>query len=449
MRTKTLRAVAALSTLAAGILGVASSASARPGPDVTYQDVTDITNHGLVGVTRAYSLGTATCNIGNQNLLWTNNGTPAVGFNMYRLFNGRLEQIGLSFCKTACCAGAGTGCNLPCNGQGGPVLGAGCRDVYGSGWNAIQSRLAPRSAINAYTGAIATFAGTSGDNIFRRLQVRQSDLQQVGFPGAQYFVEGQYVGTDDAQNGNALNNATYRRVTINQSTFDLTMQGTTQAMVPAIRAWRDHGLGANTPDPSVNLISVDVPNEGRFWVASKVTPLAGGRFRYDYAVFNLNSDRSGGSFAVTLAAGVTPTNIGFHDVSYHSGEVYDGTDWPSTINSNGLQWATTQTFFQNPNANALRWGTMYNFWFEANTPPTTGQATLGLFKPHTPNSVSFTVSVPSAACQADWNDDGAVTSADFFDFISDFFNNNADFDADGSTTSQDFFDFLAIFFTPC
>jgi hypothetical protein len=438
-------AVAALAALAAGT----AVASARPGPDVTYQDVTDIANHGVIGGTRAYTLGTATCNIGNQNLLWTNGGTPAVGFNMYRLYNGRLEQIGLSFCKTACCAAAGSGCAVSCNGQGGPVLGAGCRDVYGAGWNAIQSRLAPRSAINAFTGAISTFPGTSGTEIFRRLQVRQSDLLQVGFPGALYFVEGQYVGTDDAQNNNAHNNATYRRVTVNQSTFDLAMQGTTQATVPAIRAWRDHGLGANTPDPSVNLQSVDVPSEGRFWVATKVTPLPGGTFRYDYAVFNLNSDRSGGSFSIPLNPGVIPTNTGFHDVAYHSGEIYDGTDWPAAITPNGLQWATTQTFLQNPNANALRWGTMYNFWFEASTPPTTGQATLGLFKPHTPNSVSFGVPVPSAACRADWNDDGSVTSQDFFDFISDFFNNNADFNADGTTTSQDFFDFLALFFTPC
>ncbi|MGE3108808.1 MAG: FG-GAP-like repeat-containing protein [Phycisphaerales bacterium] len=52
-------------------------------------------------------------------------------------------------------------------------------------------------------------------------------------------------------------------------------------------------------------------------------------------------------------------------------------------------------------------------------------------------------------CPADWNNDNAVTSQDFFDFIAGFFSNNADFNGDGMTSSQDFFDFLAAFFQGC
>jgi predicted outer membrane repeat protein len=54
-----------------------------------------------------------------------------------------------------------------------------------------------------------------------------------------------------------------------------------------------------------------------------------------------------------------------------------------------------------------------------------------------------------ARCAADWNNDGTVTSADFFDFLTAFFAANADFNHDGTTDSQDFFDFLGAFFTPC
>ncbi|MBL8877699.1 MAG: hypothetical protein JNG88_01160 [Phycisphaerales bacterium] len=384
------------------------------GPDVKYTDCTSSDNHGVVGAIRAYSFGTNTCNIGNQNLLWTNNGTPAIGFNMFRLSDGRLIQIGLGFAKTACCAAAGNGCGMNCNGQGGNVLGSGCLDVYGSGWNASQPRLAPRSVINAYTGTIGAFAGTSGNAIFRRCQVLDTDLTT---PNALYFMDGLYVGTDDATAGNRNNNASYKRVTVAAGTRNLTFQGAMQQAVPGIQAWRDHGLGANTPDPTVNIGQVDVPSEGRFWYAFKVTSLPNGNFRYDYAVYNLTSDRSGGSFRVPLPPLATVTNIGFRDVDYHSGEPYSNADWVVDVAADGITWRSPQTFEQNPNSNALRWGTMYNFWFECDRRSTRADATLGLFKPHTPNNVTFTADVPMATT-GDLNCDGRVDNFDIDAFVT-------------------------------
>lgn len=386
---------------------------ASAGPDVVYTDATSQINHGLVGNIRAYSFGTNTCNIGNQNLLWTNNGTPGIGFNMFRLHNGRLTQIGLSFVKTACCAAAGNGCGMGCNGAGGNVLGAGCLDVYSAGWNASQSRLAPRSAVNAYTGSFTTFAGTTGNAIFKRCQVLDSDLVTSG---ALYFMDGVYVGTDDAANNNRNNNASYKRVTVNPSTRDLTFQGAMITGVPAIRAWRDHGLGVNTPDPSVIIGQVDVPSEGRFWYGYKVTDLGDGNYRYDYAVYNLSSDRSGGSFRVPLPPLAVVTNTGFNDVNYHSNEVYDNADWVISIAADAITWSSPQTFAQNPNSNALRWGTMYNFWFECNRPPVDADVTLGLFKPHTPSSVSFTAQAPAATI-GDLNCDGQIDNFDIDAFV--------------------------------
>ncbi len=418
------------------------------GPDVTHQVINGIFNAGAVGGVRAYALGSDTCNIGDENLLWTSFGTPALGMNAYRLHNGRLLQIGMGFSKTACCAAAGSGCGT-CNGAGGSVLGAGCKDVYGAGYNAGQSHLAARSAINGYTGVISSYSTASGDAIFKRLQIAQSDMTTANFPGAQYIVEGVYIATDDAAAGNAYNNNSYMRVTVNQSTFDLTGTGGTIATVPAIRAWRDHGGGAGIADPSVSVFATEVPMEGRYWIATKVTDLGNGRWLYDYAVYNMNSDRAGGSFSIPRAPGVTISGVGFHDVNYHSGEPFDNTNWSSTIAPGAVEWRSPQTFAQNANSNALRWGTMYNYWFEANTAPTTGSATLGLFKPGTPTQISFDVPVPSSACAGDWNQDGIVTSQDFFDFVAAFFNNNADFNNDGQTNSQDFFDFVAAFFQPC
>jgi len=56
-----------------------------------------------------------------------------------------------------------------------------------------------------------------------------------------------------------------------------------------------------------------------------------------------------------------------------------------------------------------------------------------------------------STCTADFNDDGDVTSQDFFDFLAAFFSQDisADVNGDGTITSQDFFDFIAAFFGDC
>jgi hypothetical protein len=53
-----------------------------------------------------------------------------------------------------------------------------------------------------------------------------------------------------------------------------------------------------------------------------------------------------------------------------------------------------------------------------------------------------------AECPCNWNADDALNSQDFFDFLNEFFMNDADFNDDGVTNSQDFFDFLNCFFEP-
>lgn len=419
------------------------------GPDVTHHHINGIANFGAVGGIRGYALGSDTCNIGTQGLAWVSSGTPALGMNAYRLHNGRLVQIGLGFAKTACCVGNGPGCGTTCSSSG-TGLRPGCMDVYGASYNGGQTRLAPRSVINAYTGVIGSFPATTGDAAFRRLQVAQTDLNTTAFAGARYFVEGAYIATDDAQAGNAMNNNSYMIVNVNQSSFDLTPASGTFTGHPAIWAWRDHGLGINTPDPSVSVFSVDVPQEGRFWVATKVTQLAGGRYLYDYAVYNLNSDRSGYSLSVPKGAGVSVSNAGFSDVAYHSGEPYSGADWAIDSSGSAVSWTCTQTFAQNANANALRWGTMYNFWFESESAPTTGQVTLGLFKPGTPDSVSFDAPVPSSTCTADYDGNGTVEVADIFTFLSAWFAGDpAAYEFGGTPGVPAIFAFLSAWFAGC
>jgi len=127
-------------------------------------------------------------------------------------------------------------------------------------------------------------------------------------------------------------------------------------------------------------------------VARKVTDLGGGFWHYEYAVRNHNSERSARVLTVEFPVATSFSVIGFKDVEHHSGEPYATTDWSVSTTGTQVSWFT-DTVAGDPNANALRFGTLYNFWFDADQPPFSGAGTvvhtIGLFKPGTPDSISF------------------------------------------------------------
>jgi len=379
---------------------------AAVGPDVIVGDLHNVSNYGHTGGISAFAIGTYSCNVGTMRLNWYEftNQHPVIGQSMYRLKNGRFEHIGQSWLKHGYFALSNSLCNT-CNDQtDGTQLGVGCADPYGSGLNGTQSDLGPKYQVNAnigdfpYPPANPSYSGI----LARRLQVHDSDLDPAMDGGGLYFVEGHYVTPDDAAWGNKNNNASYRRVTVAfsaaQNRWNITLQDSTQREKPAIRAWKVN-------DATVTETDIQVPGEGLFILAAKATDVGGGWYEYEYALHNLNSDRSGQSFSVTLYAGTSVQNLGFHDVDYHSGEPYSGTDWTTAFNDSVVMWST-QTYAVNQNANALRWGTLYNFRFQADRAPTTGLVSLGLFKPGTPVSVSGSTVVPGGCTDNGQCDDG-------------------------------------------
>jgi hypothetical protein len=267
----------------------------------------------------------------------------------------------------------------------------------------------------------------------------------ANFPNAVYIFEGVYVAQDENL-ANSLNNASWKRTSI-ASNLTATV-GTELAALgqPAIAAWRALGGPGGTLDAGVTVASATVSGEGTYWYAHKARDLGNGTWRYDYAVFNLNSHLSGGSFSVPVPAGVNVTNIGFYAPDYHSGEPYSNTDWTNARTANAVTWSSPQTFAQNANTNALRWGTTYNFWFDANTAPaaTNPNANLGMFRDST-RSVDFAVRAPGApTCDGiDFNNDGSsFDPLDIDSFLSVFSEgpclpsgatcNDVDFNNDGA-----------------
>ncbi len=371
-------------------------ANPSTGADVVIGSLNGITDWGSVGSISAYSIGTTSCNFGDTNLNWISSSAnhPVIGQNIYRFENGRFEQLGQSWLKHGFLALAEELCCNCTNPGSGSLLGVGCSDPYGSGLNGDQSGLGPKSQVNAFLGTYAYpfFAqGATGNAIYKRCQVVTDELSPSLHPTASYYGEGQYVAPDDAAAGNGFNNAAW--VDINVGTFsggswNLSLSGETHTKDPAIRAWQEE-------DPSVTLTDAFVPGEGLFIVGSNAIDNNDGTWSYEYAVFNLNSDLSCGSFTVPLAPVTVVTDIGFHDVDSHSGEPYDNTDWPGASTPTDVSWETVP-YATNPNANALRWGTLYNFRFVADASPTNGQVELGLFKPGGPASILVDAQVPSS-----------------------------------------------------
>ncbi len=403
VRTLSVRTtLALLAAGAAALLGTDAASAGTIGADVTVYDLPGTTNYGVSAGIRGYSVGTTSCNIGDTPLNWCDinggcgNGTtsadhPVIGQNIYRLKNGRFDQIGASWLKhgfvslnqSASGCGNGTCVSPP---LGGNQLGVGCTDPYSSNLNGSRP-MGRKSEVDATTGAYPMPPGGGGSTAAvwnQRAAVAEADLDAATNPEASYYVEGQYIAPDDATSGNGLNNASYRKVTVQAGTFNLQFAANTVREKAAIEVWP-------LVDATVELVNVDVPSipVQRFRVARKVTDLGGGVWHYEYAVHNMNSNRSASRLAVRFFGATTFENAGFHDVNSHSGEPYDTTDWPVTTMGDEISWEAP-AFAPPQNANAIRWATMYNFWFDATRPPEEiATHVLGLFSAGEPTELEF------------------------------------------------------------
>ena len=459
------------------------------GPDVIVGDTT-IANYTPSGGIDAFSVGTTSCNVGTTNLNWisSDNRHPVIPQNMYRLktVNGasRFEQIGQSWMKHGFTALTQNLC-CSCSGQGGSVLGVGCSDPYTAGRNGTQvttvGGLGPRFQTNPHTG-VFTFPYMFRNNstyithndITRRLQVALTDLDPAQNSGASYYFEAQYVTPDDAANGNQDNNASYRTATVSYSSnnANATLTGSTQRELPAIKAWK-------VADPAVVETIIEAPEDqgpapankttGRAILSAKATDVGGGVWNYEYALYNMNCDRAFSSFSIPIHDTLNATNIGFHDVPYHSGDGfnsavgavvnYDGTDWPAVKAQGAITWSLIPAT-PVENSNALRWGTLYNFRFRTTIAPVSGQATIGCFKASLRQPPSFTATTvvpgtPILPCVGDFDGDHDVDLADLAVLLSNFgqtsggTSSTGDLNADGAVDLNDLALLLIGFGVPC
>lgn len=389
------------------------------GPDVIVGDLNGLAYYGSVDSdpgagfnwVHAFAIGTTSCNIGNQNLLWISNTNdhPVIGQTIYRIKNNVLDQIGQSWLKHGffalsqnLCSGGG------CQSTNGSSLGVNCSDPYTPSRNGTQGNLGPKYQVNATNGEFPyPPAGGSGvtSTLSRRINVADADMNPTQNPGAIYFGEAMYVQFQDAQFENNDNNSSWEQITWSNyfpaagatgpSFSGITVLNPTKRMLNPIDAWKNFV-------PAVQKTNIVVTNDsslsGNFYtglmvLGTIVTQVNATTWNYSYALYNMNSHSSARSFSVPVPATATVSNPSFHDVHYHSGDGignvnYSGTDWNVNVSrgAGSIEWST-QTLAQNANANAIRWGTTYTFRFDADAPPTAANATVGLFQPIAQTSV--------------------------------------------------------------
>jgi hypothetical protein len=342
-------------------------------------------NHGSAQITVPDPLGTSAA-LYAADIPWYakfsgnfpphgNDQHPYLIWNLYRLnADGSIEQIGRSGVKHAFLT-----INVGCldNPNDSHVLGRGCSDTYSVSNNDSSNALGPRSEIIPHTGQWGRcgsiydtncdgIANPSGNGVYdQRLVVRESQISGAPHVGATYLFESWYLARGDI---NILNSMATKRVTFTRQSNIWAVGGNNEYQLgPAIDRW----VNPSAPGPGASSVQLST-SEGHVKVASRATDLGGGRWRYHFAVMNLDFARAqtegaepnlrvvsnrGLSGFVVPSGGATITDLAFGD-----GDLDAANDWTAEIRDGNVHWTA-------PAGHSLDWGTLYRFSFVADKAP--------------------------------------------------------------------------------
>lgn len=355
------------------------------------------------GAEVSLAVATTGWNVGSLPLNWYKRPDarhPFITQALYRIREGRFEQIGISGVKHGYYVAANQGCDgQPCQGANGQILDSNCTDTYGATLNGSQIDMGPRYEVNPWTGgwifATSHFAVPhTHDGVQQRLRVLDSDLDKASNDSAEYFIEAYYVHYQNLEPSTA---AAWRKARVGgepQAEWSFDLGDLAQPPKPGFAissAWQ----GAMISEiAQVRPVVRGMSPDGRCLLASKVRDLGNGKWRYEYALMNIDMDRQVRAFSVPISSEIEVSDRYFsaprqpdERLSSVSGPVTDDSPWISDRGQGRLTWGTT--------TNPLRWGVMYNFGFTANRAPTDGELNLSLFKPGEPSIVTGRTNVPT------------------------------------------------------
>ncbi len=319
-----------------------------------------------------FSMSTTSCNVGTTNIPWNapmQTTHPVIAMNLYRVHNGRFEQIGWSWLKHGFLSTNSNGCGTCQHPGTSALLGVNCSDTYGVSNNEDRTYLGPRDEVNPFAGTwqclnsyFSNFQNDcvrrrpssgefTGDPVSHKLEVMDADL---GIAGATYYYEAYYINANDFDK---YNNVSHRTATFSWtgSQWSVTNPGTSQTQGLALNNWGE-------------LRTVAQPNtEGDVIVAVQTTDLGNGMWHYEYVVYNHDLDRQVDEFTIPVPVGTVVQNIGFRDIDQ------DGANqWSSNFANGEIKWSTT--------VNPLKYSSVFNFRFDADVPPMASVAAMSPFK---------------------------------------------------------------------
>ncbi|MEO7756003.1 MAG: hypothetical protein ABIS07_05460, partial [Dokdonella sp.] len=286
------------------------------------------------------------------------------------------------------------------------------------GNNDSTSDMGPRSEIIPATGQWGRCgsifdtncdgsSNASGNSSWtQRMKAPEKLLAHAANDGVSFLFESWYIVRDDI---NIYNSMASESVNPQFSGSQWALTGATgYKLGAAIDRWVDPATPTAT-SRSTELVT----SEGHAKLAVKVTDLGNGKWRYNYAVMNLD-------FARAKTSGAEPnlhviSNAGFDSFSVpvpanahilgpnaNVGEVNPNLRWRSRIAAGQLSWSTDMTIPSFDNADypsptslsTLDWGVLYSFSFTSTLPPGNGSATLHVAEAGAPTSYPVATLVP-------------------------------------------------------
>jgi hypothetical protein len=371
-----------------GALALATAASAQPnvisGLDIALQSLGSVSSNGHSGVfpngVVAVGMSTTACNPGSVTIPWfapMNANHPFIAFLVARENAGRFVQISnRSYCKHPFASTNSSGCGGSCISPGtSQILGIGCSDTYGAGLNGSYSSLGPPDEINPWTGAwtpacsyfdagqppVSGPAACDGvasgisfgtnPTAFPRCNVSDSDLTLAG---STYFAYAGWFAAGEAT-ANRTNNFLSRGLTPIWNGTSWSFGSLTTPMTGSVlQRWSGATVTSNT----------NGNDDGRLYVGVKVTGPTNGFYHYEYAVHNYDNKRGAAAFRLPACPGARVQNVGFRDIDGNAAN-----NWAFFQTSTEISWAA-------PAGNPLNWNMIFNFWFDSDAAPATGQSVL-------------------------------------------------------------------------
>ena len=356
-----------------------------PGRDIKLEDTYSIARYRRTGTfpngVQAIGVWTTCCNPGTSNIPFQAAMNPNHGFIHYivaRESGGRLVQIsnyawvkhtfGSSNDPSTCgsCIGGGTT----------SFVHVGCSDTYANSQAVDHFNLGPPGEVDPWLGAWvpqcswfdrgnpAVAPAQQCDGIRSLTQSQAFVLNQaigdamrvydddLNVPGANFYYQAGYLIQSEAESVRD-NNIGSRPFTAVWSGTNWTLtDGTGYLLGSVLQRWS--GATINS--------AANGTDDGRFYVAVKVTGPTNGLYHYEYAVQNRDNKRGMGALRIPVCPEAQVLNLGFHDVDRNA-----LTDWTASKVGGEIVFQT-----QAVSPNPLRWNSIYNFWFDSDAAPLSG-----------------------------------------------------------------------------